>query len=205
MKNMIKKVFLSILALIVSISAAVLGMYMVFLAEMIFGYRLLFAAVFMFNPIMTGFLIANMFKKPEAQPAKEPKESGRRKKRREDDSDTDEQPVYTPPVSQPSSYVPQTGQQSLYTAPVQQQFTNTAPAITPDPLNAEPAADISFDDGSFSETAETNPNGYDLPGSQTFTNSGDDVKDGGGADAELSKKDVKSRLKFWEKSKDLTE
>lgn len=85
MKLTVQKIILSLFSIAVSVAAAVIGMYMVFLANMVFGYRLLFAAIFMFNPILTIFLVVYMFKKPEP---KEPKEKKKKKEEEEAPADT---------------------------------------------------------------------------------------------------------------------
>lgn len=85
MKLTVQKIILSLFSIAVSVAAAVIGMYMVFLANMVFGYRLLFAAIFMFNPILTIFLVVYMFKKPEP---KEPKEKKKKKEEEESPANT---------------------------------------------------------------------------------------------------------------------
>ncbi|MDO4804567.1 MAG: hypothetical protein Q4A32_07090 [Lachnospiraceae bacterium] len=206
MKLTVKKVFLSIIALIVSISAAVLGMYMVFLAEMVFGYRLLFAAVFMFNPILTGFLIAYMFKKAEAAAAKEPKESGRKKK--EKDEGHDEQPAYAAPISQQPPYAGSVSQQASYAGSVPQQASPVVQVpqqgafAEPDQqYAAQTEADMGFG-GDLPDSSENQTSGYDLPGSETYTNYSDTMNAGDEAGAAPTKEKVKSKLKFWESNKD---
>ena len=123
MKLTLQKIFFSILAIAVSIAAAVIGMYMVFLAQMQFAYRMLFACVFMFNPILTGFLISFAFRKAAEKEPKEPKESkwGWKKDKEESAASAAEQ-------------------------------ANTS--VT----------------GSFDSTASS---GYDLPGSEVYTNYSD--------------------------------
>ena len=142
-KLTLQKVFLSILAIAVSIAAAVIGMYMVFLAEMLFTYRMLFACVFMFNPILTGFLISFAFRKSaekepkEPKQPKEPKESrwGRKKDKEESAAVAAEQ---------------------------------TSTSIT----------------GSFDSTASSGASGYDLPGSEVYTNYSDSTIAGDISDTE---------------------
>ena len=132
MKLTLQKIFFSILAIAVSIAAAVIGMYMVFLAQMQFAYRMLFACVFMFNPILTGFLISFAFRKSaekepkEPKQPKEPKESrwGRKKDKEESSAGAADQ---------------------------------TSTSIT----------------GSFDSTASSGSSGYDLPGSEVYTNYSD--------------------------------
>ena len=142
-KLTLQKVFLSILAIAVSIAAAVIGMYMVFLAEMLFTYRMLFACVFMFNPILTGFLISFAFRKSaemepkEPKQPKEPKESrwGRNKDKEESAAVAAEQ---------------------------------TSTLIT----------------GSFDSTASSGASGYDLLGSEVYTNYSDSTIAGDISDTE---------------------
>lgn len=151
MKLTVQKIILSLFSIAVSVAAAVIGMYMVFLANMVFGYRLLFAAIFMFNPILTIFLVVYMFKKPEP---KEPKE--KKKKKNEEDMSPAE-PSYSAPASHVNS-LPQTSQ--------------TEPSST----------------------------GYDLPGSETFTDYSDTMNASDVSNAEASANSVKNKLKFWANS-----
>ena len=66
MKNTIQKILITLVGLVVSFAACVLGMYMVFLADkMKFSYQMLFSAIFMFNPITTILMAVNMFKRPK--------------------------------------------------------------------------------------------------------------------------------------------
>lgn len=172
MKLTIKKIFLSILAIAVSIAAAVIGMYMIFLAEMIFGYRLLFTAIFMFNPILTCFLIAFMFRKPEV---KEPKD----KKKKKDYPSEEDASSYSAPASQPAPYAaPQPA------APVQ---TGSY---------SDPLSSASADTGNIASS------GYDLPGSETYTDYSDTVNAQDVTTAESDRSDVASKLKFWASSSD---
>lgn len=66
MKNVIQKIFITLVGLIISFAACIIGMYMVFLADMKFVYQMLFSAIFMFNPITTILMAVNMFKRPKA-------------------------------------------------------------------------------------------------------------------------------------------
>ena len=67
MKNTIQKILITLVGLVVSFGACILGMYMVFLADnMKFSFQMLFSAIFMFNPITTILMAVNMFKRPKA-------------------------------------------------------------------------------------------------------------------------------------------
>ena len=83
MKNTIQKIFITLAGLVVSFAACILGMYMVFKADkMIFGYQMLFSAIFMFNPITTILMAVNMFRRPKAGAPSE--EKGKAKADREE-------------------------------------------------------------------------------------------------------------------------
>ena len=135
MKLTLQKIFFSILAIAVSIAAAVIGMYMVFLAQMQFAYRMLFACVFMFNPILTGFLISFAFRKPAEKEPKEPKEPKQPKEPKE------------------SKWGRKKDKEESSAGAAEQNSTS----IT----------------GSFDSTASSGSSGYDLPGSEVYTNYSD--------------------------------
>ena len=134
-KLTLQKVFLSILAIAVSIAAAVIGMYMVFLAEMLFTYRMLFACVFMFNPILTGFLISFAFRKSAEKEPKEPKQPKEPKEPKES----------------------RWGRKKDKEESVAGAAEQTSTSIT----------------GSFDSSASSGASGYDLPGSEVYTNYSD--------------------------------
>ena len=200
MKLTIQNIFLSIVAFALSVASAVIGMYMVFLADMLFQYRLLFAAIFMFNPILTGFLIAYMFKKALPKAPKEPKGDDKRK-------DTDKEETG---VSLPSAY---DGAGTGYGSGAQY---------------GSGSSDLGSGSGYGSASSSDFGSDQEQPG--TEVQSGLDYAAGGedaawaGASSEFgaenetaetktaetdadnaskSKADIKSKLKFWEKSKDL--
>lgn len=175
MKLTIQKIFFSILAMAVSIAAAVIGMYMIFLAEMVFGYRLLFSAIFMFNPILTGFLISFVFRKQEAKQPKEPKES-RWGSKRKDKEEPEAVADYSAPTPQPTAYTP------------------------PQPAGTTQTGTFSDTPAAESQSTTQNTSGYDLPGSEVYTGYEDTVNAGDVTSAESTKADVSSKLKFWERS-----
>ena len=91
MKNTIQKIFITLAGLVVSFAACILGMYMVFKADkMIFGYQMLFSAIFMFNPITTILMAVNMFRRPKAgAPAEEKKSKNSKNPFRKESKETD--------------------------------------------------------------------------------------------------------------------
>ena len=139
-KLTLQKIFFSILAIAVSIAAAVIGMYMVFLAEMLFTYRMLFACVFMFNPILTGFLISFAFRKSAEKEPKEPKQ---------------------PKEPKESKWGWKKDKEESAASAAEQANTSVT--------------------GSFDSTASS---GYDLPGSEVYTNYSDSTIAGDISDTE---------------------
>ena len=83
MKNTIQKILITLVGLVVSFGACILGMYMVFLADnMKFSYQMLFSAIFILNPITTVLMAVNMFRRPKAGAPSE--EKGKAKADREE-------------------------------------------------------------------------------------------------------------------------
>ena len=119
---------------------------MVFLAQMQFAYRMLFACVFMFNPILTGFLISFAFRKPAEKEPKEPKEPKQPKEPKE------------------SKWGRKKDKEESSAGAADQ----TSTSIT----------------GSFDSTASSGASGYDLPGSEVYTNYSDSTIAGDISDTE---------------------
>ena len=139
MKLTIQKIFLGILAIAVSIAAAVIGMYMVFLANMQFLYRMLFACVFMFNPILTGFIISFMFRRGEEKEPKKPKEPKESKwgKKRKDEEDSSSAAYAHSSSDQSESYTNQSySQPTDYNLPGSEIYTDYSDTVTAEDISS---------------------------------------------------------------------
>lgn len=165
MKLTFLKILVCTISMIVSIAACVCGMYMVFLANMLFGYRFLFCLIFMLNPIAVIFMIRYMFRKPEPKEGAEGGETPGRKKRRplfgkkdQDEPEADEiVPIPEPEASSETpqadtSYSGTTYPEPTYTEPTVSQETGYEPDFSESAFSDASYPDLSNSGTSYEET-----------------------------------------------------